>query len=47
MTLTSLRVNRLFALMIPSLMLIFSLSTVAIMWFGSRRSPRPSASSSC
>lgn len=37
LTLTSLRVNRLFALMIPSLMLIFNLSTVAIMWFGSRR----------
>ena len=32
---TSLRVNRLFALMIPTVMAIFNLSTVAIMWFGS------------
>jgi ATP-binding cassette subfamily B protein len=32
---TSLRVNRLFALMLPTVMLIFNLSSVAIMWFGS------------
>ena len=37
LTATSLRVNRLFALMLPSLMLIFNLSTVAILWFGSIR----------
>ncbi len=37
LTSTSLRVNRLFALMIPLLMLIFNLSTVAILWFGSLR----------
>ena len=34
LTRTSLRVNRLFALMIPVVMLIFNLSTVAILWFG-------------
>ena len=34
---TSLRVNRLFALMIPSLFVILNLSTVAIMWFGGMR----------
>ncbi len=32
---TTLKVNRLFALMMPTLMLILNLSTVAIMWFGS------------
>ncbi len=32
---TALRVNRLFALMIPTLTVILNLSTVAIMWFGS------------
>jgi ATP-binding cassette, subfamily B, multidrug efflux pump len=32
---TTLRVNRLFALMIPTLTVILNLSTVAIMWFGS------------
>ncbi len=32
---TTLRVNRLFALMIPTVMAIFNLSTVVIMWFGS------------
>ena len=32
---TSLRVTRLFALMLPVVMLIFNLSSVAIMWFGS------------
>jgi len=37
LTATSLRVNRLFALMIPLLMAIFNLSTVAILWFGSIR----------
>ncbi len=31
---TSLRVNYIFAAMIPALMAIFNLSTVAIMWFG-------------
>jgi ATP-binding cassette subfamily B multidrug efflux pump len=34
---TALRVNRLFAVMIPTLMLIFNLSSVAILWFGSIR----------
>jgi ATP-binding cassette subfamily B protein len=37
LTATSLRVNRLFALMIPLLMAIFNLSSVAILWFGSIR----------
>jgi ATP-binding cassette subfamily B multidrug efflux pump len=32
---TTLRVNRLFALMMPTLTLVLNLSTVAIMWFGS------------
>ena len=31
---TSLKVTRLFALMMPSLMLIFNLSSVAVIWFG-------------
>jgi ATP-binding cassette subfamily B protein len=35
LTATTLRVNRLFALMLPTLTLILNLSTVAIMWFGS------------
>ena len=35
LTATSLKVNRLFALMLPVVMLIFNLSSVAIMWFGS------------
>ncbi len=35
LTATSLRVNRLFALMLPTVMLIFNMSSVAIMWFGS------------
>ncbi len=34
---TTLRVNRLFALMIPSLFAILNLSTVAILWFGGLR----------
>jgi len=34
---TALRVNRLFALMIPTLFLILNLSMVAIMWFGGLR----------
>jgi ATP-binding cassette subfamily B protein len=34
---TSLRVNRLFALMIPALFVILNLSTVAILWFGGLR----------
>ena len=37
LTATSLQVNRLFALMIPLLMLVFNMSTVAILWFGSLR----------
>jgi ATP-binding cassette, subfamily B, multidrug efflux pump len=37
LTATSLRVNRLFALMIPLLMAIFNLSSVAILWFGAFR----------
>jgi len=35
LTMTTLKVNRLFALMIPTLTAILNLSTVAIMWFGS------------
>ncbi len=34
---TSLRVNRLFAIMLPGLMIILNLSTVAILWFGAAR----------
>ncbi|OGO57644.1 MAG: multidrug ABC transporter ATP-binding protein [Chloroflexi bacterium RBG_16_69_14] len=37
LTASTLQVNRLFALMIPLLMLVFNLSTVAILWFGSIR----------
>jgi ATP-binding cassette, subfamily B, multidrug efflux pump len=37
LTETSLRVNRLFALMIPALFMILNLSTVAILWFGGLR----------
>ena len=37
LTATSLRVTRLFALMIPTVMAIFNLTTVAIMWFGSKQ----------
>jgi ATP-binding cassette, subfamily B, multidrug efflux pump len=35
LTATSLQVSRLFALMIPTVMLIMNISTVAILWFGS------------
>ena len=35
LTATTLKVTRLFALMLPTVMLIFNLSSVAIMWFGS------------
>jgi ATP-binding cassette subfamily B multidrug efflux pump len=35
LTTTTLKVNRLFALMLPTLTAILNLSTVAIMWFGS------------
>ena len=35
LTATTLRVTRLFALLMPSIMLILNLSTVAVMWFGS------------
>jgi ATP-binding cassette subfamily B protein len=35
LTSTTLRVTRLFALMMPAIMLILNLSTVAVMWFGS------------
>jgi ATP-binding cassette subfamily B protein len=34
---TALRVNRLFAMMIPTVMAIFNLSSVAILWFGAIR----------
>jgi ATP-binding cassette, subfamily B, multidrug efflux pump len=34
---TAIRVNRIFALMLPILMLIFNLSSVAILWFGAIR----------
>ena len=34
---TSIRVNRLFAVTIPTMMAIFNLSTVAVMWFGAIR----------
>ncbi|HEY6058486.1 MAG TPA: ABC transporter ATP-binding protein, partial [Candidatus Limnocylindrales bacterium] len=37
LTATALRVTRIFALMIPTIMLIFNLSTIAIMWFGAQR----------
>ena len=37
LTATSLRVNRLFAIMIPPLTAIFNLSSVAILWFGAIR----------
>ena len=37
LTQTSLKVTRLFALMLPVVMLIFNLSSVAIMWFGSQQ----------
>ena len=37
LTQTTLRVNRLFALMIPTVTVIMNLSTVAIMWFGGRQ----------
>lgn len=33
---TALRVNRLFALMLPALMLVMNLSSVAVLWFGGR-----------
>ncbi|HEY1331915.1 MAG TPA: ABC transporter ATP-binding protein [Actinomycetota bacterium] len=35
LTSTTLRVTRLFALLMPAIMLILNLSTVAVMWFGS------------
>jgi len=34
---TSLRVNRLFAITLPAIMLLFNLSTVAVIWFGGQR----------
>jgi ATP-binding cassette subfamily B multidrug efflux pump len=37
LTATALRVNRMFALMMPLLMAVFNLSSVAILWFGSMR----------
>ncbi|RPI30687.1 MAG: ABC transporter ATP-binding protein, partial [Actinomycetota bacterium] len=37
LTWTTLRVNRLFALMFPTVGIILNLSTVAIMWFGGRQ----------
>jgi len=36
LTETTLRVTRLFAVLMPGIMLILNLSTVAVMWFGSR-----------
>ena len=33
---TTLRVTRLFALLMPGIMLVLNLSTIAVMWFGSR-----------
>ena len=37
LTATSLRVNRMFAVMLPLLMAVFNLSSVAILWFGAIR----------
>ena len=37
LTATALRVNRMFAVMIPLLMAVFNLSSVAILWFGAIR----------
>ena len=37
LTATTLRVNRIFALMLPALMLIMNLSSVAVVWFGGHR----------
>ena len=37
LTATSLRVNRMFAMMLPLLMAVFNLSSVAILWFGAIR----------
>ena len=37
LTATALRVNRMFALMLPLLIAVFNLSSVAILWFGSIR----------
>jgi ATP-binding cassette subfamily B protein len=37
LTATSLQVNRMFAVMIPLLMAVFNLSSVAILWFGAIR----------
>ena len=37
LTATSLKVNRMFAVMIPLLMAVFNLSSVAILWFGAIR----------
>jgi ATP-binding cassette subfamily B multidrug efflux pump len=37
LTATTLSVNRLFALMMPALMLIMNLSSVAVVWFGGQR----------
>jgi len=37
LTETTLRVNRLFALMIPVMTIILNLSTIAVMWFGGRQ----------
>ena len=37
LTWTTLKVNRLFALMFPTVGIVLNLSTVAIMWFGGRQ----------
>jgi len=36
LTATALKVNRLFALMMPSLMLILNIATIGVLWFGGR-----------
>ena len=40
LTATALRVNRIFALVLPALMAILNLSTVAVLWFGGLRRAR-------
>jgi ATP-binding cassette subfamily B protein len=37
LTATTLRVNRIFALLMPALMLVMNLSSVAVVWFGGQR----------
>jgi ATP-binding cassette subfamily B protein len=40
LTQTSIRVNRMFAMLMPAMMLIMNLTTVAVIWFGSHRVDR-------